>query len=176
MSHPEYSPEELDALALYSLDLLEGDERSNLDDHLRAGCTHCELHLREFRKAAASFTEHAAPLVAPPVTLRTRVLALTDISALSSSPDSQSEPGQSSRSQEATFQRSPVGEPFGNGSEPTAPNQEHAPPDAGSRLVNSPRVPVDPPAQRVEHKLTTGKHLPLRAPTDGQTPSPEQQG
>lgn len=118
MSHPEYSQEELDALALYSLGLLEGDECLNLDKHLRAGCTHCESHIMEFRKTAASFVEHAAPPAAPPITLRTRVLALTGISALSSSPDSNSE---SSHSRNALSPTRGESAPLENGSEPTPP-------------------------------------------------------
>jgi hypothetical protein len=138
-----------------------------LDEHLRSGCSHCELHIMEFRKTAASFAEHAAPVSAPPITLRTRVLALTGISALSSSPDSHSEAVPSSHSQEASCHPTGVGERLQNGSEPALPTPK--------QLVNSPRVPVDPPAKRVEHEPTRGKHLPLRT-RDGQTPSPEQQG
>jgi hypothetical protein len=97
MSHPEYTQEELDALALYSLGLLEGDEGSNLDEHLSAGCTDCESHLMGFHRAAASFAEYAVPPVGPPITLRTRVLAITGISAQSFSPDSHSKPVQLSK-------------------------------------------------------------------------------
>jgi hypothetical protein len=174
MSHPEYSPEELDALALYSLGLLEGDERSKLDEHLSAGCTHCESHIMEFRKTAASFVEHAAPLAVPPVTLRSRVLAVTDISALSSSPDSNSEPVKSAHSRKASSPSSDEGAPLENGSEPTPQRQmqEHRASDSDRRPVNSPRA--YPPVKRVAHKPTRGKHL--SAPRDGQDPSPEQQG
>jgi hypothetical protein len=160
MSHPEYSPEELDALALYSLDLLEGDERSKLDEHLSAGCTHCESHIMEFRKTAGSFVEHASPLAAPPITLRSRVLAVTDISALSSSPDSNSEPVESSQSQKASHPS--------NGEGSLRQKQEHSASNSDSRLVNSPR------AKRIEQNLTRGKHL--SAPRDSQTQNPEQQG
>ena len=164
MSHPEYSQEELDALALYSLDLLEDDERSNLDEHLRTGCTHCESHIMEFRKAAAAFVEHASPLVEPPITLRTRVVSVTDISPLSSSPDSNSEPIESSHSQNSSSPSS------GKGS--ARQKQEHSTSASHSRLINSPRA--CPPAKHGEHKSTRGKHL--SAPRDGQTPNPEQQG
>jgi hypothetical protein len=117
MYHPEYRQEELDALALYSLGLLEGDERSKLDDHLRAGCTYCESHIMEFCKTAARFVAHATPVVGPPITLRTRVLAVTDISALSSSPDSNSEAVESAHSREASSRGE--GAPLENGSERT---------------------------------------------------------
>lgn len=112
MSHPEYRQDELDALALYSLGLLEGDERSKLDEHLSAGCTHCESHIREFRNTAAAFIEHASSRVWPPITLRTRVLATTEISALSSSPDSNVKPVESSHSRKASSPSSGEGAPM----------------------------------------------------------------
>jgi hypothetical protein len=119
MSHPEYSQEEVDALALYSLGLLEGVDCSNLDEHLRAGCTQCELHIMEFLKTSASFIEHAAPLAAPPITLRTRVLVLTNISALSSSPDLNSQRVEFSQSTKGLSPSSADGAPLENGPEPT---------------------------------------------------------
>jgi hypothetical protein len=130
--------------------------------------------MMQFRKTAAAFGEHASPLVEPPIMLRSRVLAVTNISALSSSPDSNSEPVESSYSQKALSPSSGEGAPLENGSEPTPLRQmqEHRASNSDRRLVNSPRA--YPPAKRVEHKPIRGRHL--SAPRDGQTPSPEQQG
>jgi hypothetical protein len=99
MSHPEHTQEELDTLALYALGLLEGDERISLAEHLKAGCTDCEVHLREFRETAAYFGQYAGGPVEPPITLRTRILAVADIWELSSSPGPDLEPFESSLSQ-----------------------------------------------------------------------------
>jgi hypothetical protein len=178
MSHPEYTQDELDALALYSLSLLEGDERSNLEEHLSGGCTDCESHLMGFRRAAAFFGEYAVPPVGPPITLRTRVLAITGISAQSFSPDSNSKPVQSSHSQTASLHTSHYGGSLENGGEPwpLRQNQEHVTSDSDSRLVSPPRSPVEPPVKRtgrrLEHKPTRKKHL--SAPRDRHTSGPEQ--
>ena len=86
MSHPEYTQEELDALAFYALGLLEDDERSNLDEHLRAGCIHCESQLLELQKIAAYVIGYGTPLLESPIALRTRILAATENSRLSPPP------------------------------------------------------------------------------------------
>ena len=75
MSHPEYTEDELDALALYALGLLEAEERSKWDEHLRQGCVDCELHLAKLNATVACAVAYGAPVVDPPVTLRRRVLA-----------------------------------------------------------------------------------------------------
>jgi anti-sigma factor RsiW len=157
MSHPEYSHGELDVLALYSLGLLERDQRLEVDEHLKLGCTRCESHLLEFRSAAAAFIEHAAPAVVPSVTLRTRVLAVTGISALSSSPDSNSQLGELSRSpaavsgasDKATLAERAFPEP-----NPLQQEEENTGSDTESSLVNLPRA--YPSAKRVEHQPTDG--------------------
>lgn len=84
MHQPEYTPDDLDGLAFYALGLLEGDEHLQWRQHLRAGCRQCESLVREFQETAAYFLENAAPSVAPPVTLRTKVLRVTNTSGLSS--------------------------------------------------------------------------------------------
>lgn len=76
MNPSGHSSELENALALYALDLLEGQELGELEQHLAAGCAACEAELRELRETAASLA-FAAPASDPPPSLRGKVLSLT---------------------------------------------------------------------------------------------------
>lgn len=77
MSHPKHTHPDLDTLTLYALELLEGEDRSRFDDHLRPGCVQCELTLAEIREGLAHGVGSCAPPVQPPAALRDRVLGVT---------------------------------------------------------------------------------------------------
>jgi quercetin dioxygenase-like cupin family protein len=69
-----HGSDHLDTLALHALDLLEGDERALVEEHIRSGCSTCETELRELQEMAASLA-FASPAVEPPSALRDKVLA-----------------------------------------------------------------------------------------------------
>lgn len=71
-----HTDEDLDALAAYSLGLLEEADRQRLDEHLSHGCGECEAQLRELEETAACMAFSTA-LDEPSPSLRDRVLALT---------------------------------------------------------------------------------------------------
>ncbi|HEY1760898.1 MAG TPA: anti-sigma factor [Bryobacteraceae bacterium] len=69
------SCEELeDMFELYSLALLEGDEKSEVEAHLARGCETCQRHLRD-ALAVNALVMAGVPEMAPPARLRRRVLA-----------------------------------------------------------------------------------------------------
>jgi hypothetical protein len=63
-----------DVFELYSLALLEGEERSEVEAHLARGCETCSKRLKEALAVNAVILA-SAPQVAPPARLRRRVLA-----------------------------------------------------------------------------------------------------
>jgi len=69
------SCEELqDLFELYSLALLEGDEKSEIEAHLARGCGSCQKRLKD-ALAVNALMMASVPQVAPPSRLRRRVLA-----------------------------------------------------------------------------------------------------
>lgn len=62
-----------DLYELYSLGLLEGKERCELEEHLAAGCSNCEAAIRRALELNAAISGNV-PLVDPPARLRGRIL------------------------------------------------------------------------------------------------------
>jgi anti-sigma-K factor RskA len=68
---------------IYALGALDGDELADFEAHLAAGCPECEPHIRKTREAL-TLLPHALEPVAPPASIRARVLA--QIAAETASP------------------------------------------------------------------------------------------
>jgi anti-sigma factor ChrR (cupin superfamily) len=86
MTHPEHTHENLEALTLYALDLLEDHERAALEEHLNSGCAFCESQLMQSREEVACLIANGVPIVEPPAGLRSRVLAIADARPASGDP------------------------------------------------------------------------------------------
>jgi anti-sigma-K factor RskA len=63
-----------DQFELYSLALLEGEEKSEVEAHLERGCATCQKHLKDALAMNAVILA-SVPQTAPPARLRRRVLA-----------------------------------------------------------------------------------------------------
>jgi anti-sigma-K factor RskA len=70
---------------IYALGALEGDELIAFEAHLAAGCPECEQHIRKTREAL-TLLPHALEPVAPPSSIRARVLAQIAAEAASPQP------------------------------------------------------------------------------------------
>jgi len=64
----------LERAEVHALDALDGEERSQFEAHLAAGCPLCEARLREAREALA-LLGRSLPPVAPPPEIKARLLA-----------------------------------------------------------------------------------------------------
>ncbi len=64
-----------ETLALYALNMLEGDAAARVEAHLAGNCPACQREVTELREMIATMAL-AAPPVEPPLRLRQRVLAL----------------------------------------------------------------------------------------------------
>jgi len=62
MNHEPYSEQ----AAAYALGVLEGEERSRFEAHLRAGCRECEPALRAYQENLASLAAELPPVALPP--------------------------------------------------------------------------------------------------------------
>jgi hypothetical protein len=67
---------------LYSLGLLEGEERAGLDEHLAEGCPRCRRHIQDAMAMTALMLAQA-PDAVPPARLRRRVLASVGVQSFS---------------------------------------------------------------------------------------------
>lgn len=75
--HGEAQPGELeDLLTQYALEMLEGDERAALEEHLAQGCDSCERQLASLRETVAAVARILS-LVQPPPGLRDRITEAT---------------------------------------------------------------------------------------------------
>jgi anti-sigma factor ChrR (cupin superfamily) len=74
MRHREAQKEQEDAVALYVLNLLDEPECSDLEAHLREGCTECRQHLAEIREKSTILGGGSVG-PRPSAALRDRVLA-----------------------------------------------------------------------------------------------------
>jgi len=81
MNHEEW----LAQADLYALGALDGAELMAFEAHLAAGCAECEQSILKTREAL-TLLPHALELVAPPPSLRARVLAEVDAEAISPPP------------------------------------------------------------------------------------------
>ena len=62
MNHEPYS----ELAAAYALGVLEGEERSRFEAHLRAGCQECEPALRDYQESLVSLAAGLGPAAPPP--------------------------------------------------------------------------------------------------------------
>ena len=81
MNHEEW----LAHADLYALGALDGDELIAFETHLAGGCPECEPHIRRTREALTLLPRGLEPL-APPASLRARLLAQIDAEAAGSQP------------------------------------------------------------------------------------------
>lgn len=71
-----------DSYELYSLGLLEGEQRLSLDQHLAGGCSHCRRQIKDAMAMTALMLAQA-PDAVPPARLRRRVLASVGVEGFS---------------------------------------------------------------------------------------------
>jgi hypothetical protein len=71
-----------DDFELYALGLLEPSEKTNIDDHLRTGCSTCEAALKN-ALATNAIMMSLAPDVVPPARLKRRVMASVGVQPMS---------------------------------------------------------------------------------------------
>ncbi len=71
-----------DDFELYSLGLLDLEEKTRIDDHLRTGCTTCEAALKD-ALAVNAIVMSMSPDVVPPARLKRRVLAGVGVQRMS---------------------------------------------------------------------------------------------
>ena len=70
MNHEEWLPQ----AEIYALGALDGDELTAFEAHLADGCPECEQHILKAREAL-TFLPHSLEPVAPPPSVKARVLA-----------------------------------------------------------------------------------------------------
>ena len=76
MNHEPYS----ELAAAYALGVLEGEERSRFEAHLRDGCRECETALLEYGESLGALAAELPPAVPPP-SVKTALLARIDADA-----------------------------------------------------------------------------------------------
>lgn len=76
MKHLEATEEIRETAALHALGALDAEEAASLRAHLDAGCEVCRVEIERLAAVVAAFDADAPPL-APPASLRERVLAVT---------------------------------------------------------------------------------------------------
>ena len=75
MAHDQITDELRERLTLYSLDLLDPEDASEVDRHLEQGCAVCRDEVSELRETFAACLSAGLKMRQPPARLRERVLA-----------------------------------------------------------------------------------------------------
>jgi len=86
MAHGQITEELLERLTLYSLDLLDAEDASAVEQHLAQGCAVCRREVSELRQTISSCLTAGLEMRQPPARLRERVLAAAQVNPPASQP------------------------------------------------------------------------------------------